>query len=136
MLLALSASSHKEQRGVVMAVDLNQVSLVGRLTRDPEGKDVGNGRVVEFSLAVNGSKETVAFFDVSAWDKTGAIIEEYARKGKQVAVTGRLVQDRWEAADGQKRSKVTINANSVQLLGSKDESPTTVATVTSDEVPF
>ena len=118
-----------------MAVDLNQVSLVGRLTRDPKGKDVGQGRVVEFGLAVNGWKETVAFFDVSAWDKTGAIIEQYARKGKQVAVTGRLVQDRWEAADGAKRSKVTINANSIQLLGGKDESPAP-ATVSSDEVPF
>jgi len=105
--------------------DINHVVLVGRLTRDSELRYTQNGTpIVKFSMAVNRRKKTgeewveeVSFFDVVFWGKMGESINQYLVKGKQVAVTGELRQNRWEQ-DGQPRSKVEIIANNLQLLGS------------------
>jgi single-strand DNA-binding protein len=119
-----------------MAADSNLVVVVGRLTRDPELKDLGTKRVAEFGLAVNGFGDQVSFFDVSAWDKTADIIKKYAGKGKQVCVVGRLKQDTWEK-DGQKRSKVSIVASQVQLLASKSDGTQGTSPAASEEdIPF
>jgi single-strand DNA-binding protein len=107
-----------------MAADVNHVILIGRLTRDAELKYTAGGMAVcKFSLAVNRSRksgdqwiEEGNFFDVVLWGRSGEAINQYLVKGKQVAVDGELRQDRWEQ-DGQKRSKVEIMANNVQLLG-------------------
>lgn len=104
--------------------DVNHVILIGRLTRDAELKYTAGGMAVcKFSLAVNYRKKTgdqwteeANFFDVVLWGRSGEAINQYLVKGKQVAVEGELRQDRWEQ-DGQKRSKVEIMANNVQLLG-------------------
>jgi single-strand DNA-binding protein len=81
--------------------------------------------ICEFSLALNrrvksGDNwiEDPQFFDITLFGKQGESVSPYLRKGIQVAITGELRQDRWEQ-DGQKRSKVKIVANSLQLLGSK-----------------
>jgi single-strand DNA-binding protein len=112
--------------------DLNQVVLVGRLVRDPELRYTPQGApVCEFILASNrrftkkdGEKvEEVIFVDVVAWNKLAEVSAEYLKKGRSVALSGSLTQDRWEdEATGQKRSKIRIQANSVQFLGtgSKD----------------
>ncbi len=105
--------------------DINHVVLVGRLTRDSELRYTQNGTpIVKFSMAVNRRKKTgeewveeVSFFDVVFWGKMGESINQYLVKGKQVAVTGELRQNRWEQ-DGQPRSKVEIIASNLQLLGS------------------
>jgi single-strand DNA-binding protein len=104
--------------------DLNHVVLIGRLTRDAELKYTAGGQAVcEFSLAVNWRRKNgdqwvdeVNFFDVVLWGRSGEAINQYLLKGKQIAVDGELRQDRWDQ-DGQKRSKVKIMANNVQLLG-------------------
>jgi len=104
--------------------DVNHVVLIGRLTRDSELRYTQNGTpIVKFSIAVNRRKKTgeewveeVSFFDVVFWGKMGESINQYLVKGKQVAVTGELRQNRWEQ-DGQPRSKVEIVANNLQLLG-------------------
>ena len=104
--------------------DINHVVLVGRLTRDAELRYTQGGTpIVKFSIAVNRRKKTgeewvdeVSFFDVVFWGKMGESINQYLVKGKQVAVTGELRQNRWEQ-DGQPRSKVEIIANNLQLLG-------------------
>ena len=113
--------------------DLNHVVLVGRLTRDPELRYTPQGAAVcDFSIAVNrkytkkdGEKvEEVAFIDVTSWNRMAEVAAEYLKKGRQVALAGSLVQDRWEdEATGQKRSKIRIQAQSLQFLGggSKDE---------------
>lgn len=108
--------------------DVNHVILIGRLTRDAELKYTSGGMAVcKFALAVNKRRkqgeqwiEECNFFDIVAWGKSGESLNQYLVKGKQVAVEGELHQNRWEQ-DGQPRSKVEINANNVQLLGSKDE---------------
>ena len=99
----------------------NSVTLVGRLTRDPEVKDVGETKVAKFGLAVDGyKKDKTNFFDVEIWGKGAEIAEEYITKGKQVSVLGELVQDSWEK-DGEKRSKVFIKAEHIMMLGSKSD---------------
>ncbi|GHV27717.1 single-stranded DNA-binding protein [Spirochaetia bacterium] len=107
-----------------MAADINHVVLVGRLTRDAELKYTANGQAVcKFSIAVNRNKKSgdqwvdeASFFDITLWGRQGEAINQYLVKGKQVGVDGELRQDRWEQ-DGQKRSKVEIVANNLQLLG-------------------
>ena len=110
-----------------MASDINHVILLGRLTRDIELRYTNGGSCVgRFSLAVNRNKrsadgqweEETGFFDVVLWGKQAESLSTYLRKGKQIAVEGSLRQDRWEQ-DGQKRSRVEIAANTVQLLGAE-----------------
>ena len=120
--------------------DINTTTQVGRLTRDAETKYTGGGMcIAEFSLANNYRKKSgdewideVNYFDVVLFGKRAEALAQYLTKGTQLAVSGSLRQDRWEK-DGQKRSKVVIVANDIQLLGGKrgasEEDP-------SDGVPF
>lgn len=105
---------------------LNEVRLIGNLTKDPESRAAGQHTIASFSIAVNrrsknpdgSAKEEVSFFDCEAWNKTGELVMQYLKKGRTVLVGGRLQQDRWEAQDGQKRSRIKIVADNVQFLGS------------------
>ncbi len=108
-----------------MANDMNMVALIGRLTRDAEMKFTDGGMaILSFSLAVNKRKKVgdqwqdeAQFFDCTYFGKGAEAIQDWMTKGKQVAAQGELRQSRWEQ-DGQNRSKVSIIANSVQLLSS------------------
>ncbi|MDH5656133.1 MAG: single-stranded DNA-binding protein [Spirochaetia bacterium] len=112
-----------------MANDLNQVMLIGRLTRDPELKQVGSGTsLCRFSIANNRNytqngerKEEVSFFNCVAWGKQAEIITRYCSKGKQVAIEGRLKQNTWEDKDGKKQSTVDVVVNQLQMLGPSSE---------------
>jgi single-strand DNA-binding protein len=103
----------------------NQVTLVGNMVRDPEVKALNSGTsVAKFTIGMtrkwqteNGEKkEEATFVDVDSFGKTAAVIEKYLRKGDPVLVEGRLKTEQWEK-DGQKRSKLMVVANSIQLLG-------------------
>ena len=104
--------------------DLNVVALTGRLTRDAELKYTNSGLAIcAFSVAVNRRRkqgdewiEEASFFDVTLFGRRGEAVQRYLTKGTQVAVQGELKQDRWEQ-DGNRRSKVQIIANDVQMLG-------------------
>lgn len=113
--------------------DINHVVLVGRLTRDvgSDARSFGylpNGQArANVSIAVNRSKkqgdqwiDEASFFDVTIWGKQAEGLKPYLLKGKQIAIDGYLRQDRWEK-DGVTRSRVTITANNVQLLGGKSD---------------
>ena len=105
-----------------MSYDLNTVNLIGRLTRDPEGGQTQNGKTYcNFSIASNAG-EAVSFFDITAWEKTADATLNYMKKGSMVAVSGRLVQDRFNDKDGNARSKIKISASSVQFIGGKQSS--------------
>lgn len=110
-----------------MANDLNRVILIGRLTRDPEIKHVGESTLCNFSIAngrtykVNGDKrEETHYFDCELWGKLADILKQYAFKGTQVMIEGKLKQSVWDSPDG-KRSKVSIRVENFQLLGGKKE---------------
>ena len=106
-----------------MAGDLNCVTLVGRLTRESEMRYSQNGgAIIRFSLAVNRRKRTgdkwedeVNYFDCVYFGKSAEGINQYLEKGRQVAISGELRQNRWEQ-DGQARSRVEVFVNSLQLL--------------------
>ncbi|MFO8060748.1 MAG: single-stranded DNA-binding protein [Bacillota bacterium] len=101
---------------------LNVVVLIGRLTADPEARYTVNGvAVTNFRLAVDrpftnreGERET-DFFDVVCWRKLAETVANNLRKGRLVAVQGRMQLDRWQQ-DGQNRSKVVVVADQVRFL--------------------
>ncbi len=103
-----------------MARGINQVILMGRLTRDPETRTTPSGKTLtSFSLAVDrvGSDDQADFFDVTAWEKTGELVAQYVTKGRRILVQGRLRQDSWDDKEtGKKRSKVEVVANDVTFL--------------------
>ena len=128
--------------------DINQVTLIGRLTRDPEMKVTQAGKnYVKFGLAVGEGKDKVSFFNVTAWDKTADSVGQYMKKGSQICVQGKLKQDRWQDKEGQAKTAVSINAFTVQFLGGKSDSQAqppsqtgqvtgSLDMVTGQEVPF
>jgi single-strand DNA-binding protein len=110
--------------------NLNQVLLIGNLTRDPEVRYTPKGvPVAELSLAINRyiqteggeKKEEVTFVDVTLWARMAEISGEYLKKGKPVFIEGRLHLDSWDDKQtGQKRSRLRVIAESMQLLGARD----------------
>ncbi len=107
----------------------NRVILLGNLTRDPEVRYTPKGSAVaEVGLAVNrvyttegGEKrEEVTFVDVTLWGRTAEIAGEYLKKGRPVLIEGRLQLDTWDdKQSGQKRSKLKVVGEAMQLLGSR-----------------
>ena len=107
-------------------MDLNNYSVIGRMTRDLDERAfsyTSNGKArLNISIAVNdgyGDNQYTSYFDVVVWGKTAENIKPYLCKGKQICINGRLRQDRWES-NGQKNSRVVIVAETVQLLGGRD----------------
>jgi single-strand DNA-binding protein len=114
-----------------MAGDINRVTLVGRLTRDPELRHLPSGApVLELGIAVNGRMQDDSgnwvdkpnFFDVKVYGNQAEHLSQYLAKGRRVGVDGRLDWRSWEAQDGTKRSKVDVVAQTVQFLDSRQES--------------
>lgn len=103
-----------------MAKSINQVIIMGRLTRDPEMRTTSTGKtIVSFSLAVDrgGQDDQADFFDVTAWEKLGELVNQYLSKGRRCLVQGRLRQDSWDDKEtGKKRSKVEVVATDVTFL--------------------
>lgn len=109
----------------------NKVLLLGNCTRDPELKYTPKGTAVaELGLAVNrvytadnGEKrEETTFVDVTFWGRQAEIVGEYLKKGRPVFIEGRLQLDTWDDKQtGQKRSKLKVIAEGMQLLGGRAE---------------
>ena len=103
-----------------MARSINQVILMGRLTRDPEQRTTTTGKtVVSFSIAVDrgGQDDAADFFNVSAWEKLGDLVMQYLSKGRRVLVQGRLRQDSWEDKEtGKRQSRIEVTATDVTFL--------------------
>jgi single-strand DNA-binding protein len=109
--------------------NLNKVMLIGNLTRDPEVKYTPKGTAVtDIGLAINrvystdgGEKrEETTFIDVTLWGRTAEVVNQYCKKGSPLFVEGRLQLDTWEdKQSGQKRSKLRVVGEGIQLLGAK-----------------
>jgi len=123
-----------------MARSINQVILMGRLTRDPEQRTTTSGRtVVSFSVAVDRQTQDdqADFFDVTAWEKLGELVMQYLSKGRRVLVQGRLRQDSWEDKEtGKRRSRIEVVASDVTFLDgpSGDTASSTANISTKEEV--
>lgn len=110
-----------------MARSLNQVTLMGNLTRDPELRQTPTGQnVTSFSLALNRSykdqsgewQEATDYIDIVCWGPLAERVAQYLSKGRRCLVQGRLQSRSWEQ-DGVKRSKVEVLANDVTFLDSR-----------------
>lgn len=103
-----------------MAKSINQVILMGRLTRDPEQRTTTTGKTIaSFSIAVDrgGQDDQADFFEVTAWEKLGDLVIQYLGKGRRVLVQGRLRQDSWDDKEtGKKRTRVEVTATDVTFL--------------------
>jgi single-strand DNA-binding protein len=107
----------------------NKVILLGNLTRDPEVRYTPKGSAVcDLGLAVNRAytldngekREEVTFVDVVLWARLAEIAGEYLKKGRPVFIEGRLQLDTWDdKTSGQKRSKLRVIGETMQLLGSR-----------------
>ncbi|HEY3964291.1 MAG TPA: single-stranded DNA-binding protein, partial [Planctomycetaceae bacterium] len=110
----------------------NKVILLGNLTRDPQVKYTPSGTAVaEIGLAVNrywfdkqtnSRREETTFVDVTLWSRDAEVAGEYLAKGRPVLIEGRLQLDSWDdKTTGQKRSKLRVVGERMQLLGSRGE---------------
>jgi len=107
----------------------NKVILLGNLTRDPEVRYTPKGSAVaDLGIAVNrqytlenGEKrEEVTFVDVTFWGRTAEVAGEYLKKGRPVFIEGRLQLDTWDdKQSGQKRSRLKVIGETMQMLGSR-----------------
>lgn len=115
-----------------MPSDLNRVTLVGRLTRDPEVRHLRSGdpvcsmRVAVTSRARDGDSgqwtDRPNYFDVSVFGRQAETVSNYLTKGRRIGIDGRLSWREWEAQDGTKRQNVEIVANDIFFLDSRGDS--------------
>ncbi|HZM64217.1 MAG TPA: single-stranded DNA-binding protein [Candidatus Saccharimonadales bacterium] len=112
-----------------MARSVNQVTLMGNLTRDPELRQTPSGQsVCSFSLALNRAykdqsgewQEATDYIDCVCWGPLAERVSQYLSKGRRALVQGRLQSRSWEQ-EGQKRSKVEVLANDVTFLDGRGE---------------
>ena len=112
-----------------MARSVNQVTLMGNLTRDPEVRQTPTGQsVCNFSLALNRAykdksdqwQEATDYIDVVAWGPLGERVAQYLSKGRRALVQGRLQSRSWEQ-DGVKRNKVEVLASDVTFLDGRGD---------------
>lgn len=124
---------------------MNNVVLVGRITKDPELKYLPSGKAnIKFTLAVDrafSKDKATDFINCVAWDKTAEIIATYAPKGKQIAVSGRIQTGKYENQDGRTIYTTDVIVNEMQLLGSAEQKPNTEAysdltPVDDGDIPF
>src|SRR5271166_5380805 len=110
--------------------NLNRAILIGNLTRDPELRYTPKGTpIAQIGLAINrvwknenGEKEEeTTFIDVELWGRLAEIAGQYLKKGAPAFIEGRLQLDTWDDKQtGQKRSRLRVIAESMQLLATRD----------------
>jgi single-strand DNA-binding protein len=130
-------------------ITINTIILIGRLTRDPELRYTPNGvAVANFDLAVDrpttnqqGEREA-DFIRIVAWQKQAELCANYLKKGRMVAVEGRLQIRSYDTQDGQKRKVAEVVANRVQFLeraqGDNKPEPAQddLSNINLDDLPF
>jgi len=113
-----------------MAASYNRVILLGNLTRDPEIRYLPSGMAVcDVGLAVNERRKNssgemideTTFVDMTAWGRTAEVMSEYLSKGSPTLIEGRLKLDSWEGQDGQKKSKLKVVVDRMQMVGPRPQ---------------
>lgn len=89
---------------------------LGNLTKDAESRQAGESEVAKFSVAVNGYRDSVEFFDCEFWNPKGVL--PYLTKGTQALLEGEIQTQSWEK-DGERKTRKIVRVMKVQLVGSK-----------------
>lgn len=122
---------------------MNQLTIIGNLTADPEMRTTRNGKsVCTFTVAVNRKQET-DFFRVTAWDKLGELCHKWMGKGRKVSVIGPVSVSAYNGNDGTAHGQLNVTAQEVEFLSPKTEQeqksyelPSDAVEVKEDELPF
>ena len=109
---------------------LNHITIMGRLTRDPELRSTQSGvSVASFTVAVDrdfsgrdGGEKQTDFIDCVAWRQTGEFVSKYFRKGSMIVVSGRLQSRKWQDREGNNRVNWEVNADNVYFGESRRDS--------------
>jgi len=109
---------------------LNHITIMGRLTRDPELRSTQSGvSVASFTVAVDrdfggrdGGEKQTDFIDCVAWRQTGEFVSKYFRRGSMIVVSGRLQSRKWQDRDGNNRTNWEVNADNVYFGESRRDS--------------
>jgi single-strand DNA-binding protein len=121
----------RSQTGALMA-DLNKVFLIGRLTHDPELRYTPNGTAVsdlklatsrKFATREGETREETLYIVVTVWNRQAENCCQYLKKGRAVHVEGYLKEETWETREGEKRSKIKVEAERVQFLDRREDGP-------------
>ncbi len=119
-----------------MSLALNKVILAGKLTRDPEVKNLSGTTLASFGLAINRrfkkadgtAGEEATFIDVDTWGKTAEFAGQYLTKGAGIYLEGRLKLEGWETKDGEKRQRIKVVADQLQFTTPKRDGDKSAAT--------
>ena len=119
---------------------LNHITIMGRLTADPELRRTTTGKAVcSFTIACDkpGKDSGASFIPCVAWEKTGEFINQYFTKGSAIVLEGRIESRQYEAKDGQKRTVIEMVASQAHFCGKKEEQTYSdlVGFVPKDNVP-
>jgi single-strand DNA-binding protein len=120
---------------------MNSTQLIGRLTRDPEPFEASGTSGARLRIAFDqGADRGTGYIDVTAFGRLGEVVVEHVRKGRQVAVSGRIAYRSWQAEDGSNRSAIGIIAAQIDFLAkpaqaTSDEAVGAVQGV-EDDIPF
>ncbi len=101
---------------------MNQVTLIGRLVKEPELVNAGDKQKLDFTLAINTKvKGKADFISCTAWGKTAEIMAKYLSKGSQVCVYGEIKNNNYEDSKGVKHYGMKVQVNSIEFIGSKND---------------
>ena len=96
---------------------MNQVNLTGRVTHDLQVKVTkSNKHVLDFQIAVRENKDETIFIRCQAWEKTADIIDQYATKGSNLAISGSLKVEKYQDKNGNNVEKTYVKVNQVEVL--------------------
>ena len=120
---------------------LNHITIMGRLTRDPELRTTQSGvSVASFTVAVDrdfggrdGGERQTDFIDCVAWRQTGEFVSKYFHKGSMIVVSGRLQSRKWQDRDGNNRTSWEINADNVYFGESRASASSNGGSYSRDE---
>lgn len=119
---------------------MNVAVIIGNLVGDPEVKHTASGVIVaNFTIAhnrvVKGEKKP-SFFNCTAFNKTAEVLEKYCKKGHKIGINAEIVQETWENAEGEKRSKIVLNVNRLEMLTPKTTQSNDSGSSANDDLPF
>jgi single-strand DNA-binding protein len=127
----------------------NQMTLVGRAGADAEKRYTERGTAVaSVNVATDvgwGDNKSTQWFKVTLWGKLAENVSEYITKGKQIFVQGELTASEWTTNEGQQRTTLEVNADTIKLLGSQEErtetavvngTPVEIDGETAEELPW
>ena len=125
---------------------MNKAIIIGRLTKDPEVRYTQSGNTVAtFTLAVDrrvskDKPKEADFIPCVVWGKTAEVVERWCKKGKQLAIEGRIQARSYDAKDGSKRYDTEVIVSELELLGSKNDSGSQQSggrpQLSDEEIPF